>query len=118
MQRNWDTIRKILLKIEALPTEGSTLDSGEIDGMDSETACYHMRLMIEAGLIKGNCRDLLGPPHCFALRLTWEGHEFIDGIRRESVWNRVKAISRERGIDLAFDTIKAIAAKVAQGLLG
>ena len=43
MQRNWDIIRKILLKVEQLPTEDSTFASNELEGVDSEAVAYHMR---------------------------------------------------------------------------
>ena len=42
MLRDWDIIRKILLKIEQLPTEDSTFTSNELDGVDSESVAYHM----------------------------------------------------------------------------
>ncbi len=53
MQRNWDIIRKILLKVEQLPTEDSTFASNELEGVDSEAVAYHMRLLLVAQANKG-----------------------------------------------------------------
>ena len=109
MQRNWDIIRKILLKIEQLPTENSEFISNELDGVDNEAVAYHMRLLLESGLIVGGCRDALGPPLCHANRLTWEGHEFLDKIKNETLWQQIKATARSKGIDLSFTVIKDLA---------
>ena len=84
MQRDWDTVRRILLAVEALPTESSQVDSAEIPGIEQEAAAYHLRLLLEAGLIKGGCRSALGPAWCYATALTWAGHEFLDTIRQAS----------------------------------
>lgn len=118
MRRNWDTVRKILLKVEALPNEQSQAESTEIEGVDGESAAYHMRLLLEAGLMTGGCRDALGPPWCYARRLTWEGHEFLDKIRRETVWNKVKEMARVRGVELSFEVIKMTAGDIIESMLG
>ncbi|MDO9141452.1 MAG: DUF2513 domain-containing protein [Methylobacter sp.] len=117
MQRNWDIIRKILLKVEALPTEGSDFYSADLADTDAETSAYHMRLLLEAGLIIGGCRDALGPPSCHANRLTWEGHEFLDKIKNETLWQRIKATARSKGIDLSFTVIKDVAKVLIAGAL-
>lgn len=118
MQRNWDIIRKIMLQIELLPTEDSELNSDEINGIDNDTAAYHMRLLLEAGLIVGGCRNALGPPLCHAIRLTWTGHEFIDSIKRDTVWNKVKETAKVKGMELSFDVIRVAAKMTIESVLG
>lgn len=118
MQRNWDIVRKILIAVEALPTEDSEINSTEFQDIDSDTAAYHMRLLLEASLIVGSCRDALGPPLCRARHLTWEGHEFLDKIKNESIWRKIKATAREKGVDLSFAVIKDLAkALIASAIL-
>jgi len=109
MQRDWDVIRKILLEVEALPTEDSVLRSTELMDVDAETVAYHMRLLLEADLIVGSCRDALGPPLCHASRLTWAGHEFLDQIKNASLWRQIKATARSKSVDLSFAVIKDLA---------
>jgi len=108
MQRDWEVIRKILLKIEALPAGGRLL-SGDLidDGIDNATAAYHMGILKEAGLIVGTCLDAGPASTCNVSRLTWDGHEFLDGIERDTTWNKVKDAVRAKGFDLGFDAIKA-----------
>ena len=117
MQRNWDIIRKILLAVEALPTEDSEINSTEFQDINSESVAYHMRLLLDAGLIVGSCRDAVGPPLCRARHLTWEGHEFLDKIRNESIWRKIKANARDKGIDLSFTVIKDLAKVLISGLI-
>lgn len=117
MKRDWDVIRKILIRVEALPTVDSTIDSSEIEGVDSETAAYHMRLLLEAGLTVGGCADHVGPPHCHAFRLTWAGHEFLDQIKRDTVWNKVKETARKKGMELSFEVIKAVAKNAIDAII-
>lgn len=109
MKRNWDTVRRILLAVEQLPDENSQIDSHELTGIDPVEAAYHMRLMRDAGLILGGCRDAIGPAWCYATGLTWAGHEFLDRIRSDTAWNRIKKTAREKSLDMSFDSIVALA---------
>lgn len=117
MKRNWDVIRKIMVKLEELPTEGGQLDAEAVCGVDAEAAAYHMRLLIEAGLAVGSCPELVGASRGCLFRLTWEGHELLDRIRRDTVWNRVKEIARTKSIDLSADVVKTLAQAAIDGLL-
>ena len=117
MRRNWDVIRKIMIKLEEIPTETGQLDSDAICGVDNETAFYHMRMMIEAGPAVGGCPETFGRCHGHLLRLTWDGHELLDRIRRDTVWNKVKEIARTKSIDLSADVVKTVAKTVIDGLL-
>jgi len=117
LKRNWDIIRKILIKIEESPTEYSEVESGSIEGVDSETAAYHMRLMIESGLVVGSCRSSITAPWCHISRLTWEGHEFLDKIKRDTIWDKVKEQSMQRGIALSMEVIKQAAGNLISQVL-
>lgn len=118
MKRNWEVIRKIMLKIEALPTESDEVESGTIEGIDNDTAAYHIRLLIESGLVVGSCRNSTGLPWCRANRLTWEGHEFLDKIKRDTIWHKIKEQSMQRGIELSFEVIKQVAGNIIGQVLG
>lgn len=109
MKRNWDTIRRILLAVEQLPDENSQINSHELPGIDPVEAAYHMRLLRDAGLIEGGCRKATGPTWCYATGLTWAGHEFLDRIRTDTAWNRIKATARDKSLDMSFDSLMAVA---------
>lgn len=111
MRRDWDLVRRILLALEE--SEGGNLTPDRVTGFDQDTVCYHMEIMRQAGLI--DARVIQGA--CVALSLTWKGHEFLDGIRKDMVWNKVKARAREAGIGLTTDVVVAPAKKVMEGIL-
>lgn len=118
MQRNWELVRKILLKLEEQEAVSGQLFPDAIIGFDAENVAYHMRLLDQAGLIKA--RSLTSSSDqtaCVALSLTWAGHEFLDKIRRDTIWNKVKGIARQRGLDLSFDVIKLTAESAIQAIL-
>lgn len=117
MKRNWDVIRKILIQVEALPSEDDTLGSDAITGVIPELAAYHMRLLIEAGLLEGGCRNATAAPWCYVSRMTWAGHEFLDAVRRDTIWNKLREMARDRCLDLSFEVIKGLSSKVLEDLL-
>jgi len=54
MVRNWDTVRAILLKLEAATTAHTTLTLDQVDGIAPQEVGYHMMLLKDAGLIEAN----------------------------------------------------------------
>ena len=107
MKRDWELVRKILTALESKSSTQDILNPKEVEGYNEETVSYHIQLLIEAGLIEGTCSKVLNAPlHCVAYRLTWGGHEFIDEIRTDTVWNKVKRILTDKGIELSFESIK------------
>ena len=118
MKRNWDVVRKILLKLEEIGNTTSRLEPDQVNGYDSELVSYHMELLNDAGLIHAKCiRTLSAPLHCVALSMTWTGHEFLDQVRQDSVWNKVKGTAREKGLDLSLDVIVSLAKSVIASVL-
>src|SRR5438477_7799557 len=110
MQRDMELIRTILLKVEADPTfDGSVHQTdaaalGITDHSDDEVL-YHLVLLIEAGLLDGK-KVTAGsfPPSTVAiLRLTWQGHEFLDSVRDPDIWHKTKQrAATVTGVGLAF----------------
>lgn len=118
MKRDWELVRQILLALEGLGDSNGVVTAGDIKGYDAENVNYHMRLLNEAGLIQADVMEPLGASvTCFANRLTWEGHQFLDNIRDNTLWNRVKATIREKGLEISFDTIKFAAPTVLRKML-
>lgn len=120
MKRNWDTIRDLLTKVEActLPTEMVRLS--DFPNEQAAEVSYHMALLIGAGLVNGQMVKTIGPDikDFFAQKLSWEGHEFLDAIRSDTVWQKTKNVFAEQGISMTFDLIKEGSKKVAAVLLG
>ena len=93
LKRNTELIREILLKIEGLPIEASRFD---VPGVDDSDLLHNVDLLVDAGFIKGaevkwaadgigSYIHLRGP-----LALTWHGHDFLDAIRVDSIWDQAK----------------------------
>jgi Hypothetical protein (DUF2513) len=117
MQRDWEVVRQILLKCEQLGDTHSVLSPQDVSPYDSDNVSYHMKLLDEAGLIEAQCSRSNAGVHCWAFRLTWAGHEFLDNTRDQTVWNRVKSTAREKGLSLSFDVIKLAASAIIGGLM-
>lgn len=98
MRLNHDCIRDILLYIEENTTdELDTLSSSDLisnlqSKYNEDTINYHLRKIHTAGLVD----DILyseGIPHCIS-SLSWEGHAYVDNIRDDKVWKKLKDISK------------------------
>lgn len=106
MKRDWELIRKILLKLEHQPEASGYLDFESIKGFKPEKVAYHFDMMQQAGLISGKAS------------ITWAGHEFLDSVRNDTAWNKIKSTIIEKGLGITFDSIKAAAAFYVSKLLG
>ena len=84
MKRDMDLVREILITIE----EGNLA----LDGLeyDQDQIYLHVELMKEHGLVEAVIvPDIDGAEHkillCSVKRLTWEGHDFLESARDESI---------------------------------
>ena len=115
MKRDWDLIRKILLKLEEKADNTSFLENDVFDGVSPIIVNYHYKLLEQAGLITlEDLSDLDGENY---VSLTWQGHEFFDKIRSDNVWNKIKNAAKAKSLDLSFDVIKSICATLITSIL-
>ena len=119
MKRNWDTIREILIKFEELDPEAGSLQLSAFPSERAYEFSYHVELLLEAGLIHAQMSKTFGlhPQNFLAHRLTWEGHEFLDAIRSDTVWNKTKTSFVKGGLSMTFELIKGVAKDVAVAYL-
>ncbi|MGE6184604.1 DUF2513 domain-containing protein [Aeromonas media] len=123
MRRDWEVVRKMLTKIEAMDSSTGYLSLRDF-GADSLEEKYrisgHMKLMMDKGLVEGTINSRLGvQANDFSARaLTWEGHEFLDAIRSDSVWTRTKEAFADKGIEMTFELVKSVAIGVTAKMLG
>jgi hypothetical protein len=75
----------------------------------------HVRLLFNAGFCEGKITSVSGStiPIYTITGLTWDGHDFLDDIRNESVWARVKENLKRFGGDASLEVIKSLAAQAA-----
>lgn len=125
MKRDWDVVREILTKVESMDLYNQELS---LKSFETKTAkelfiiSGHMKLLIERELVNGvmysqlNIRLYIDD---FSVKgLTWAGHEFLDSIRNDTVWNKTKETFTTKGLDMTFETIKAVAAAAMTSMLG
>ncbi|WP_158972716.1 DUF2513 domain-containing protein [Paraglaciecola sp. L3A3] len=119
MQRNWDTVREIMLKVEALePTQMLSLSEFEKD-RDYEIS-YHVQMLEEIGLIRASIsRTISKGANGFNVKeLTWHGHEFLDSVREQSTWSKTKTLISSKGGVMTFEVIKTVAASLVKSAIG
>ncbi|HFQ60910.1 MAG TPA: DUF2513 domain-containing protein [Epsilonproteobacteria bacterium] len=116
MTRDWEVIRVILSKVEENSNNFNFCDTLEEE--QKEQYVYHVELLIEAGMIKGKMKTYMsGEKDCNLDRLTWKGHDFLDAIRSDSIWDKTKNILKEKGLGMSFEIIKKTAIKFAEEII-
>jgi len=127
MKLNYDCLRQLLIALEKstfLDEElnyeyGTFYDIVKLmpDFQQNEIA-YTTILAEESGLIIANIIDADdGFVDCLYQRLTFEGHQFLDTIRDNNVWNKVKrVISKVSGVSL--DILISVAKDILKSTIG
>lgn len=118
MQRDWDFVRELLTDIEG---EVNTFKKYN-NTAHEEKYLQHVRMLDQAGFINGlSAKKAIGgrwgvvqnDPH-----LTWDGHDLLNTLRSQTVWEKIKERSKETGIDLTTDSVKAFGAWALKAIIG
>lgn len=136
MKRDWDLIRKQLTDVEEekglfseIPPEPDLTDQGW-DTYESQLKEHraiesrifgHYELLVNNGYIDG-LRVLRSVDGLFSYglhspRLTMSGHDLLDTMRSTTIWEKIKATAKSKGIELTFDAIKALGALALKSAL-
>jgi hypothetical protein len=121
MKRDLELVRKLLFLFEEKP--GSNLvEVPEIPGYDEWTVKYHLVLLYDAGYLR--CEPVKSTSsdrviYVLPFELTWDGHEFLDKIRNEHVWDEVIGnIKRQGFVSASVDFVKKLADAAIRKRLG
>lgn len=121
MTRNWEIIREVLLRLENSNTPNAYVDANSFDGSPEQEVAYNIQLLSEAGYIEARIMSSsLGDGKinvALAMRLTNAGHDLLDTMRNESVWNKVKEMFTSNGIDMTFDLVVSVGKKIIEAML-
>ena len=120
MKRDLDLARQLLLDIEARGADCSVsvLHNGTVHEHAStsfeidERVRYHLRLLIDGGFLKEVDRTTAGVP---CVRLTYDGHEFLELARHESLWREAKWLCQERTGGESLTVIRTFLVRLAVG---
>ena len=112
MKRDMDLCRKILFTIEE--SEKMVIYNIDIEGYSLEQISYHCKLLNEAMLISDyNAQYSNNSIYAFAVgQLTWEGHDYLDKIRNDTIWVKTKEIITKQGLPMLIDVIKPVAQSI------
>jgi len=119
MIRDFDLIRNILFQIEAAPA-GMVMQSPVFaleKGVGAEVFGQHVQLLFDAGLVDGKMIDA-DEPMFVITRLTWEGHEFLNNARNDTVWKKVMSDAKEKGTSMTMVVLNGLLSKFAQKYAG
>jgi hypothetical protein len=115
-----DLVRQILLQVEAKDEETLGQQPLELEGYDLATVARHVEIMQEAGLVDAHVMRADGvPPYAARVfRLTWQGHDFLEATRNDTIWVKTKNFIMEKGGGASFEIVKAVALKYAAAHFG
>ena len=89
MRRDMDLVRAILLAVEENEDPYELL-TPSIEGYSELQICHHIALLADAGLVNARDRSAIGVYYWSAGPHTWAGHELLDLMRNDELWDVVK----------------------------
>lgn len=114
MKRDMELCRKILFRIEE-DTSGRPISDLKIEGYSAEDINYNCKLLYQEGFVE-DYTPYFRSQYSVG-QLTWEGHDFLDKVREETVWNRIKEAVAQKGATLTFEIIKSVAPSIISSMI-
>ena len=94
-----------------------------MDDYDAQEINYNLDLMLQAGLVNGKGSWSSGGPINYSVSirgLTWEGHDFLDAVRSDSIWDKAKDMALGKGLrfnELPFELVKGLGVTILRNTL-
>lgn len=117
MQRNWELIRLILFEVESRPA-GEIVDTIQIEGFDSPTIAGHIRILLAKSLLVGKMHDTNCGASYLVTGMSWDGHDFLENARNDTIWKKVMAESKAKGTSMTMVVLNGLLTKAAQKYAG
>ena len=119
MKRDFELMRKLLMFFEEKQSP-EHVEVPPMDGYDDATIKTHLVLLYDAGLLR--CEPVRSSTsdrviYVIPFELTWDGHEFLDKVRNETVWSRIRDIIASKGGSVAFSVINQLATRFAMEIV-
>lgn len=109
MKRNYDLLRDILIKIEEQESRYTSTKLEDTDEYSKEEIFHHYVLLKQAGFIDGKLYQDIP----FIANLTWEGHNFLEDAKNQTVWEKTKTYVKEKGGSASFQVFAEVLKKIA-----
>jgi len=118
MKRDWDVIREVLLDVEAIDPSVSGSIYYEIENDDERRTAGHAMLLFKAGFLEGRNHSSDDGQAVRVTGLTWAGHDLLQTIQSKPVWERIKTMAQDKGVELTFEVVKKLSAAAADAVFG
>lgn len=121
MKLDKELVREILLSVEACEQTPDSWIDLEIEGYGDQEISYHVLLLHEAGFLKAQDLSSLADFDWRPKRLTYRGHDFLDTVRDNEVWQRTKDGAEKAGVaslGLLLEIGKAYGKEILKEKLG
>ncbi len=123
MKRDMDLCREILLTIEE---SGETMiDHNQLEadlskrGYTQAQVGYHVKLLYQAGLVEAiDLSSMNNIDYFIPKSITWQGHEFLENARNDTIWEKAKSIALEKVGGLTLSTLQPLLVKLTKQALG
>jgi len=114
MKRDMNLIRLLLMQCEGEEPKP------DLSAYTEEQQVYHAALLVEAGLIKGDVlEDGEGEAKgAVMIRLTWQGHEFLDAARNDAIWRKAGERIKKAGVQVTISVLEELLKKLLKEPLG
>lgn len=123
MKKNADLFRQLMLDMES--SDRPITHDHEVPGYTRDEVAYHLALIVKSGFVDGpkpvyymDGTNSTIPGAVLALRLTPAGHDFIDNLRDETVWKKVKERVATAGGSVSIEILGQLGVSVTKQLLG
>lgn len=106
MKRDMNLVREILIWTEN-QEHGRVSGNPKIEGYAEEEVAYHVHLMEQAHLVKAFDTTSMADksPQAILIELTWDGYEFLDAARDETIWVKAKNTIFTTTKNITFDIL-------------
>lgn len=110
MIRDWNIVREILQSVEESNEPiNANVTIGSFDESKIDIYYYHFSLICESDLVVSLKDDQPGGYTHYVIRsLTMEGHDFLDSIRSDTLWEKITELSKKSGTELTIEGIKIL----------
>ena len=118
MKYDPDIALQILKAIEAHDRAELPMKTYLLPELDIEKYYYHCRLLSEAGYISAYRVGTSGPiTHYWPRELKWDGVQFLQMFKNETLWQRAKNEATSKGVGTALETLMEVGANIATRLI-
>jgi hypothetical protein len=111
-----ELVRKLLLQCEAI--DEPEAEPVDLSAYSQEKLMEHRHLVWQAGLARGSDGSSSMGYDAFIDGLTWEGHDFLEAARNETLWRKAVDRIRSAGAAATIETFKLVLRKLSMEALG